>query len=71
MLPHHHPVTKFWSFVFYTKHQKMFNFTVAVMQKEYSSFLSFTVTDINGTVTKLKALGVELDDPIKYEIHGR
>jgi len=49
----------------------MFNFTVAVMQKEYSSFLSFTVTDINGTVTKLKALGVELDDPIKYEIHGR
>ncbi|KAG5014535.1 hypothetical protein JHK85_020671 [Glycine max] len=44
---------------------------MAVMQKEYSSFLSFTVTDINGTVTKLKALGVELDDPIKYEIHGR
>ncbi|KAG4391588.1 hypothetical protein GLYMA_05G213500v4 [Glycine max] len=42
-----------------------------VMQKEYSSLLSFTVTDINSTVTKLKALGAQLDSPIKYEIHGK
>lgn len=41
------------------------------MQKEYSSLLSFTVTDINSTVTKLKALGAQLDSPIKYEIHGK
>ncbi|CAI8584857.1 unnamed protein product [Vicia faba] len=40
-------------------------------QKEYTSLLSFTVTDINSTVTKLMALGAELDGPIKYEIHGK
>ncbi|KAI4315493.1 hypothetical protein L6164_028294 [Bauhinia variegata] len=37
----------------------------------YSSIRSFTVTDINSTVTKLMALGAELDGPIKYEIHGK
>ncbi|KAK9276662.1 hypothetical protein L1049_006198 [Liquidambar formosana] len=42
-----------------------------IMQKEYSSLLSFTVTDINSTVTKLMALGAELDGPVKYEIHGK
>eukprot|EP00261_Vitis_vinifera_P039615 XP_019080858.1 PREDICTED: uncharacterized protein LOC100854951 isoform X2 [Vitis vinifera] len=40
-------------------------------EKGYSSLLSFTVTDINSTVTKLMALGAELDGPIKYEIHGK
>ncbi|KAI5648919.1 hypothetical protein M9H77_34924 [Catharanthus roseus] len=42
-----------------------------VVQKEYSSLLSFTVADISSTVTKLMALGAELDGPIKYEIHGK
>ncbi|KAM7476480.1 hypothetical protein LguiB_023723 [Lonicera macranthoides] len=42
-----------------------------IKQKEYSSLLSFTVTDINNTVSKLMALGAELDGPIKYEIHGK
>ncbi|CAK9165825.1 unnamed protein product [Ilex paraguariensis] len=42
-----------------------------VTQKGSSSLLSFTVTDINNTVAKLVALGAELDDPIKYEIHGK
>ncbi|GLT48150.1 hypothetical protein SLA2020_217910 [Shorea laevis] len=42
-----------------------------VMQNGHSSLLSFTVTDINSTVTKLMALGAELDGPIKYEIHGK
>ncbi|KAL1355751.1 hypothetical protein HN51_007739 [Arachis hypogaea] len=42
-----------------------------VTQKGYSSLLSFTVTDINSTVTKLIALGAELDGPIKYEVHGK
>uniref|UniRef100_A0A2P2JI41 Uncharacterized protein n=1 Tax=Rhizophora mucronata TaxID=61149 RepID=A0A2P2JI41_RHIMU len=42
-----------------------------VIQKGYSSLLSFTVTDINSTVTKLMALGAELDGPIKYEVHGK
>lgn len=42
-----------------------------VKQEGYSSLLSFTVTDINSTVTKLMALGAELDGPIKYEIHGK
>ncbi|KAJ4954633.1 hypothetical protein NE237_011416 [Protea cynaroides] len=41
------------------------------LQNGYSSHLSFTVTDINSTVTKLMALGAALDGPIKYEIHGR
>ncbi|XP_057510863.1 uncharacterized protein LOC130793258 isoform X2 [Actinidia eriantha] len=41
------------------------------MQKGYSSLLSFTVTDMNNTVSKLMALGAELDGPIKYEIHGK
>ncbi|KDP25349.1 hypothetical protein JCGZ_20505 [Jatropha curcas] len=42
-----------------------------IVQKGYSSMLSFTVTDINNTVSKLLALGAELDGPIKYEIHGK
>ncbi|KAI3871464.1 hypothetical protein MKX03_011755 [Papaver bracteatum] len=42
-----------------------------VVQKDYSSVLSFTVTDINISVTKLLALGAELDGPIKHEIHGK
>ncbi|KAH7513806.1 hypothetical protein FEM48_Zijuj11G0021300 [Ziziphus jujuba var. spinosa] len=42
-----------------------------IMQKGYSSLLSFTVTDINSTVTRLMALGAELDGSIKYEIHGK
>ncbi|XP_009622997.2 uncharacterized protein [Nicotiana tomentosiformis] len=42
-----------------------------VVQKGYSSLLSFTVADINNSVTKLLALGAELDGPIKYEIHGK
>lgn len=42
-----------------------------VMQEGYSSLLSFTVKDINSTVTKLMALGAELDGSIKYEIHGK
>ncbi|KAK9946772.1 hypothetical protein M0R45_012218 [Rubus argutus] len=42
-----------------------------VMQKGYSSLVSFTVPDINQTVTKLMTLGAELDGPIKYEIHGK
>ncbi|XP_010915731.1 uncharacterized protein [Elaeis guineensis] len=42
-----------------------------LMQKGCSSMLSFTVTDINSTVTKLMTLGAELDGPIKYEIHGK
>ncbi|KAF8014478.1 hypothetical protein BT93_H0323 [Corymbia citriodora subsp. variegata] len=41
------------------------------VEKGYSSLLSFTVSDINKTVTKLMALGAELDGPIKYEIHGK
>ncbi|KAI0524230.1 hypothetical protein KFK09_003594 [Dendrobium nobile] len=41
------------------------------IQNSYSSMLSFTVTDIQSTVTKLVTLGAELDGPIKYEIHGK
>nr|XP_043622381.1 uncharacterized protein LOC122593971 [Erigeron canadensis] len=41
------------------------------VQKGYSSLLSFTVTDINSSVTKLMALGAEMDGPIKYEVHGK
>ncbi|XP_028553347.1 uncharacterized protein LOC110104938 isoform X1 [Dendrobium catenatum] len=41
------------------------------IQNGYSSMLSFTVTDIQSTVTKLVTLGAELDGPIKYEIHGK
>ncbi|KAI3711429.1 hypothetical protein L2E82_41516 [Cichorium intybus] len=41
------------------------------IQKGYSSLLSFTVTDINNSVTKLMALGAEMDGPIKYEVHGK
>ena len=40
-------------------------------QRVYSSMLSFTIPDINSTVSKLMALGAELDGPIKYEIHGK
>ncbi|CAI9279578.1 unnamed protein product [Lactuca saligna] len=32
---------------------------------------SSSVTDINSTVTKLMALGAEMDGPIKYEVHGK
>lgn len=46
-------------------------FSDHVEQKGYSSLLSFTVTDINSTVTKLMALGAEMDGPIKYEVHGK
>ncbi|ERN07276.1 hypothetical protein AMTRI_Chr12g240990 [Amborella trichopoda] len=42
-----------------------------VIQKGYSSLLSFTVSDINSTVTKLLSLGAELDGAIKYEVHGK
>ncbi|KAJ8769083.1 hypothetical protein K2173_024079 [Erythroxylum novogranatense] len=42
-----------------------------ILQKGYSSMLSFTVNDINSTVTKLISLGGELDGSIKYEIHGK
>ncbi|GAY34921.1 hypothetical protein CUMW_277520 [Citrus unshiu] len=42
-----------------------------VVQNGNSSLLSFTVTDINSAVTKLMALGAELDGSIKYEIHGK
>ncbi|XP_059634290.1 uncharacterized protein LOC132276731 [Cornus florida] len=45
--------------------------SVHAVEKGYSSVLSFTVTDINNTVTKLMALGAELDGSIKYEIHGK
>lgn len=41
------------------------------MQKGFSSMLSFMVTDINHTVTRLMSLGAELDGPIKHEIHGK
>lgn len=41
------------------------------IQKGYSSLLSFTVPDINNTVTKLIALGAELDGPVKHEVHGK
>ncbi|XP_062228117.1 uncharacterized protein LOC133926286 [Phragmites australis] len=40
-------------------------------QRVYSSMVSFTVPDINSTVSKLMALGAELDGPIKYEIRGK
>lgn len=42
-----------------------------VIPKAHSPFLSFTVPDLYGTVTKLAALGGELDGPIKHEIHGK
>ncbi|KAJ8768535.1 hypothetical protein K2173_022640 [Erythroxylum novogranatense] len=47
------------------------DFTVNVCTLRYSFMLSFTVNDINSTVTKLMSLGGELDGPIKYEIHGK
>ena len=34
-------------------------------------FYQFTVNDINSTVTKLMALGAELDGPIKYEVNAK
>ncbi|XP_062181782.1 uncharacterized protein LOC133886066 [Phragmites australis] len=40
-------------------------------QRVYSSMLSFTIPDINSTVSKLMALGAVLDGSIKYEIHGK
>ncbi|KAF3792806.1 hypothetical protein EJ110_NYTH10758 [Nymphaea thermarum] len=49
----------------------VFSCSDVMMQKGYSSLLSFTVTDINATVTKLMSLGAELDGPIKYEVHGK
>ncbi|XP_062188607.1 uncharacterized protein LOC133891914 isoform X1 [Phragmites australis] len=39
-------------------------------QRVYSSMLSFTIPDINSTVSKLMVLGAVLDGSIKYEIHG-
>lgn len=42
-----------------------------VIPKGHSSYLSFTVPDLNVTVTKLMALGAELDGPVKHEIHGK
>ena len=48
-----------------------FFFSDNVMHNGYSSLLSFTVNDINSTITKLMALGAELDGPIKYEIHRK
>ena len=39
--------------------------------KSYSSYLSFDVTDLDGTITKLLSMGAELDGPIKHEIHGK
>ncbi|XP_047059865.1 uncharacterized protein LOC124669579 [Lolium rigidum] len=47
------------------------NDSTLATQRAYSSMLSFTVPDISSTVTKLMALGAELDGPIKYEIHGK
>ncbi|KAM0847626.1 hypothetical protein ACQ4PT_054903 [Festuca glaucescens] len=47
------------------------NDSTLATQKVYSSMLSFTVPDISSTVSKLMALGAELDGPIKYEIHGK
>ncbi|KAI4315494.1 hypothetical protein L6164_028294 [Bauhinia variegata] len=52
-------------------HDKMTWLFTAAISNGYSSIRSFTVTDINSTVTKLMALGAELDGPIKYEIHGK
>lgn len=40
-------------------------------QKSYASFLSFNVTDINSTVTRLISMGAELDGPVKHEVHGK
>ncbi|KAK8926386.1 hypothetical protein KSP39_PZI018625 [Platanthera zijinensis] len=40
-------------------------------EKDFSSILSFTVTDIQSTVTRLVALGAEMDGPIKYQIQGK
>ncbi|KAH0468267.1 hypothetical protein IEQ34_003300 [Dendrobium chrysotoxum] len=48
-----------------------FVYSNIAIQNGYSSMLSFTVTDIQSTVTKLVTLGAELDGPIKYEIHGK
>ncbi|CAF2039246.1 uncharacterized protein LOC103838223 [Brassica rapa] len=42
-----------------------------VSEKGYSSLLSFTVTDINTSISKLMELGGELDGAIKYEVHGK
>jgi uncharacterized glyoxalase superfamily protein PhnB len=39
--------------------------------KTYSSYLSFDVTDLDSTITKLLSMGAELDGPIKHEIHGK
>lgn len=39
--------------------------------KNYTSYLSFDVTDLDSTITKLLSMGAELDGPIKHEIHGK
>eukprot|EP00250_Pteridium_aquilinum_P009999 c19080_g1_i2 orf=168-515(+) len=39
--------------------------------KNFSSYLSFDVTDLDSTITKLLSMGAELDGPIKHEIHGK
>ncbi|KAH7513839.1 hypothetical protein FEM48_Zijuj11G0024900 [Ziziphus jujuba var. spinosa] len=45
------------------------DFTVNVCTLRWAELQS--VTDINSTVTRLMALGAELDGSIKYEIHGK
>ncbi|CAM6110495.1 unnamed protein product [Calypogeia fissa] len=36
-----------------------------------SPFLSFNVTNMESTVTRLLSMGAELDGPIKYPSHGK
>ncbi|XP_059654214.1 uncharacterized protein LOC132300923 [Cornus florida] len=50
--------------------QKAFGALVS-LEPLTTMLLSFTVTDIHTTVSRLLALGAELDGPIKYEIHGK
>lgn len=40
-------------------------------QKCNPSFLSFNVTDINSTVSRLISMGAQLDGSIKHEVHGK
>ncbi|EFJ18097.1 hypothetical protein SELMODRAFT_76976 [Selaginella moellendorffii] len=55
------------------------DFKIAMMQapsdtkpaKNYSSFISVSVPDIDDTVVKLISMGAELDGPIKYQAHGK
>ncbi|KAJ7563031.1 hypothetical protein O6H91_03G093800 [Diphasiastrum complanatum] len=36
-----------------------------------SSFLSFSVADMDGTISRLLSMGAELDGQIRYETHGK